>query len=47
MTPVVPRWSHVAASRSEWNPETLREQPSDGDAFRAWFERANERFQRG
>lgn len=35
-----------ATTRSQWDPETRQEQPSDGDAIRAIFERANERHQR-
>ena len=30
--------------RSEWDPETLREQPSGGEKTRHRFEEANERF---
>jgi predicted metal-dependent enzyme (double-stranded beta helix superfamily) len=30
--------------RSQWNPETLAEEPSDGDTIRAMFERENERL---
>lgn len=33
-----------ATTRSQWNPETLEEQPSDGDAIRAMFERENARL---
>ena len=32
-----------AAERSQWDPETLREQPSDGATIRAMFDRENER----
>lgn len=35
-----------ATTRSQWDPETLEEQPSDGDVIRAIFKRANERMQR-
>jgi len=35
-----------ATSRSQWDPETLEEQPSDGDAIRGIFQRANERMRR-
>jgi predicted metal-dependent enzyme (double-stranded beta helix superfamily) len=31
-------------SRSQWNPETLEEQPSDGPAIREMFRRENERL---
>ena len=31
-------------ARSQWNPETLEEQPSDGAVIRAIFERENERL---
>ena len=31
-------------SRSQWNPETLEEAPSDGDAIRRIFERENTRL---
>lgn len=31
-------------SRSQWNPETLEEEPSDGAVIRAIFERENERL---
>lgn len=34
-------------TRSQWNPETLDEQPSDGDVIRAIFERENQRNQAG
>jgi len=30
--------------RSQWNPETLDEEPSDGDVIRGIFERENERL---
>jgi len=30
--------------RSQWNPETLREEPSDGAVIRGMFERENERL---
>ena len=33
-------------ARSLWNPETLEEEPSDGDVIRAIFERENELFGR-
>jgi predicted metal-dependent enzyme (double-stranded beta helix superfamily) len=33
-----------ATTRSQWHPETLEEQPSDGDVIRGIFERANERM---
>jgi predicted metal-dependent enzyme (double-stranded beta helix superfamily) len=33
-----------ATPRSQWDPETLAEEPSDGDTIRAFFERANERY---
>ena len=36
-----------ATQRSQWDPETLEEQPSDGDVIRAIFERANARLARG
>jgi len=29
--------------RHQWHPETLKEEPSDGDAIRAMFERENQR----
>jgi len=32
-----------AAERSQWDPETLREQPSDGATIRAMFDRENAR----
>jgi hypothetical protein len=32
--------------RSQWNPETLAEEPSDGNIIRGIFERANERMRR-
>lgn len=32
------------AKRHQWDPETLIEEPSDGDAIRAMFARENERF---
>ena len=35
-----------ATTRSQWDPETLEEQPSDGDVIRGIFERANERMRR-
>lgn len=35
-----------ATERSQWNPETLDEEPSNGDVIRAIFERANERMKR-
>ena len=35
-----------ATTRSQWNPETLAEEPSDGDMIRGFFERANARMQR-
>lgn len=35
-----------ATTRSQWNPETLEEQPSDGDVIRGIFQRANERMKR-
>ncbi|MEJ8565987.1 hypothetical protein [Elongatibacter sediminis] len=31
-------------ARSQWNPETLDEEPSDGDVIRALFESENERL---
>jgi predicted metal-dependent enzyme (double-stranded beta helix superfamily) len=31
-------------TRSQWNPETLVEEPSDGAVIKAIFERENERF---
>ena len=36
-----------ATTRSQWDPESLDEQPSDGDVIKAIFERANERMHRG
>jgi predicted metal-dependent enzyme (double-stranded beta helix superfamily) len=36
-----------AMSRSQWNPETLAEEPSDGDVIRAIFRQENERMRRG
>jgi predicted metal-dependent enzyme (double-stranded beta helix superfamily) len=36
-----------AISRSQWDPETLAEQPSDGDSIRRMFERENERRDSG
>jgi len=35
-----------AAHRSEWNPETLLEQPSDGERTRQMFEEANQIYAR-
>lgn len=35
-----------ATTRSQWNPETLEEEPSDGDSIRAMFARENERMKR-
>lgn len=35
-----------ATTRSQWNPETLAEEPSDGDVIRGIFERANQRMAR-
>jgi len=32
-------------SRSQWNPESLTEEPSDGAVIREIFERENERYQ--
>ncbi|MXO58110.1 hypothetical protein GRI89_00930 [Altererythrobacter salegens] len=32
-----------ATERSQWNPETLAREPSDGDTIRAMFARENER----
>ncbi|MGB5587677.1 MAG: hypothetical protein WBN78_07915 [Gammaproteobacteria bacterium] len=32
-------------SRSQWNPETLEEEASDGEVIKAIFERENERMQ--
>lgn len=34
-----------ATKRSQWNPETLAEEPSDGEVIRRIFERANRRMQ--
>ncbi|MBT8401696.1 MAG: hypothetical protein KJO98_14555 [Rhodothermia bacterium] len=31
-------------TRSQWNPETLEEEPSDGDVIRGIFQRENERL---
>jgi len=31
-------------ARSQWNPETLAEEPSDGDSIRRMFQRENERL---
>jgi predicted metal-dependent enzyme (double-stranded beta helix superfamily) len=31
-------------TRSQWDPETLDEEPSDGDSIRTMFERENERL---
>jgi predicted metal-dependent enzyme (double-stranded beta helix superfamily) len=36
-----------AAHRSEWDPETLQEQPSDGERARQLFEEANRRYAAG
>lgn len=33
-----------ATTRSQWNPETLQEEPSDGAAIRSIFDRENERL---
>jgi predicted metal-dependent enzyme (double-stranded beta helix superfamily) len=33
-----------ATSRSQWNPETRAEEPSDGAVIRGIFDRANERL---
>lgn len=33
-------------TRSQWNPETLAVEPSDGDSIRRIFEEANERMRR-
>ncbi len=33
-------------TRSQWNPETLDEEPSDGDVIKGIFERENERLRR-
>ena len=35
-----------ATTRSQWNPETLSEEPSDGASIRRMFERENERMRR-
>lgn len=35
-----------ATARSQWNPETLAEEPSDGEVIRGIFDRANERMRR-
>lgn len=35
-----------AKQRSQWNPETLAEEPSNGDVIRGIFERANARHER-
>ena len=35
-----------ATTRSQWDPETLEEQPSDAEVIRGLFERANERMRR-
>jgi len=35
-----------ATARSQWDPETLVEEPSDGDVIRGIFERENERMRR-
>ncbi|MCA8978136.1 MAG: hypothetical protein KDC98_25640 [Planctomycetes bacterium] len=35
-----------ATERSQWNPESLAEEPSNGDVIRGIFERANERMRR-
>jgi predicted metal-dependent enzyme (double-stranded beta helix superfamily) len=35
-----------AKQRSQWNPETLAEEPSDGAVIRDIFKRANERMRR-
>ena len=35
-----------ATARSQWNPETRAEEPSDGDTIRGIFSRANERMRR-
>lgn len=35
-----------ATPRSQWNAETLAEEPSDGGAIRALFDRENERLRR-
>jgi predicted metal-dependent enzyme (double-stranded beta helix superfamily) len=34
-------------TRSQWNPETLNEEPSDGAAIRDMFDRENDRFRAG
>lgn len=36
-----------ATRRSEWDPETLSEQPSDGERARQLFEEANQRYVAG
>ena len=36
-----------ATTRSQWDPDTREESPSDGAVIRAIFEQANERYQRG
>jgi predicted metal-dependent enzyme (double-stranded beta helix superfamily) len=35
-----------ATPRSQWDPETLAEQPSDGETIRSFFEHANARYVR-
>ena len=35
-----------ATERRQWDPETLTEEPSDGDVIRALFERENERYEK-
>ena len=35
-----------ATERSQWDPETLQRQPSDGAVIRAMFERENKRYRR-
>jgi len=35
-----------ATPRHQWDPESLAEQPSDGDSIKAMFARENERWQR-
>jgi predicted metal-dependent enzyme (double-stranded beta helix superfamily) len=35
-----------AMTRSQWNPETLAEEPSDGAAIRKMFQQENQRFKR-
>jgi predicted metal-dependent enzyme (double-stranded beta helix superfamily) len=35
-----------ATERSQWNAETLAEEPSNGDVLRAMFDRENERLER-